>query len=84
MNHYRCDNGVEFDLRMGGGTAVLDMGAKGSETLLRDAGGVTPQQSVYTNARVRGEFGQGASGSEVVLHYATAPLVVRCMLATAP
>src|SRR5688572_29206488 len=60
LPHYRCDNRLEFDVRFVDDTAVLEMGAQGTNVLLRDAGGVTPQQSVYSNAKLRAEFGLGA------------------------
>ena len=77
-NHYRCDNGMAFDLRFGEDSAMLDMGAKGAETLGRDAGGVTPQQSVYSNAHLRAEFGLGDGNRQALLHYLSPVLDVRC------
>jgi len=47
--------------------------------LLRDAGGTTPLQTVYTNARLRAEFGLGVSGREAILRYPLVPLVARCV-----
>ena len=44
-------------------------GSRGNDVLLRDAGGMTPQQTVYSNARMRAEFGLGASGREAILRY---------------
>ncbi|MES2631662.1 MAG: hypothetical protein V4669_01755 [Pseudomonadota bacterium] len=75
---YRCENGLRFTLRAAADSAVVDMGARGSESLLRDAGGITPDQTVYSNARIRAEFGLGAQGREAVLRYIASPLVVKC------
>ncbi len=75
---YRCDNGMQFSLRVASSGAVIDMGARGSESLLRDAGGITPEQTVYSNTRIRAEFGLGAQGRGAALHYIASPLVVRC------
>ena len=57
----------------------IDAGRVGSDVLLRDAGGITPQQTVYSNARMRAEFGLGASGREAILRYPLAPLVAHCV-----
>jgi hypothetical protein len=76
--HYRCESNLEFSVRFADDSALLDMGPRGNETLLRDAGGVTPQQTVYSNARLRAEFGLGAQGREAILRYIASPQVVRC------
>ncbi len=75
--HYSCEHGITFTARFVDDTAVLD-GARGREVLYRDAGGVSPSQSVYANTRMRAEFGQGATGREALLRYAEPPLLVRC------
>ena len=77
-SHYRCDDRTDFSVRFANDTAVLDRGALGNDTLLRDAGGLTPQQSVYSNARLRAEFGLGAGNREAVLHYLSPAKDVRC------
>jgi len=77
--HYRCEHGFEFTVRFVDDSAVLDAGSRGSDVLLRDAGGATPQQSVYSNLRMRAEFGLGASGREAILHYPMLPLVSHCV-----
>jgi hypothetical protein len=77
--HYRCDQGMEFDVRFADDTAVIDAGAQGKETLLRDAGGATPQQSVYSNDRLRAEFGLGVTARESMLHYAQPPRALHCL-----
>jgi hypothetical protein len=76
--HYRCDNAIDFTVRFGDDTATVEAGARGSEVLLRDAGGMTPQQTVYSNPRLRAEFGLGATGREAILRYVSPPLVAQC------
>ena len=76
--HFRCDHGIEFTVRFDDGTAQIDAGPQGSDTLLRDAGGVTPQQTVYSSTRVKAEFGLGDQGREAVLHYVSPPLEAHC------
>jgi hypothetical protein len=76
---YRCDQGFSFTVRFTEDSAVLDAGARGSEVLLRDAGGATPQQTVYSNTRMRAEFGLGATGREAMLRYASPPLAAHCI-----
>jgi len=78
-SHYRCDQGMEFTVRFVDDTAVVDAGARGNDVLLRDAGGATPQQTVYSNPRMRAEFGLGESGREAILRYASPPLAARCV-----
>ena len=77
--HYRCDQGVEFTVRFEDDTAIVDAGPRGNDVLLRDAGGATPQQTVYSNPRMRAEFGLGAAGRDALLHYAQPPLSVHCL-----
>ena len=79
LTHYRCEAGVEFTVRFVDDSAVLDAGPRGYDVLLRDAVGLTPQQTVYRNPRVRAEFGLGTSGREAILRYPLLPLVVRCV-----
>lgn len=79
LPHYRCDHDIDFTVRFGDDTATVDAGFRGSELLLRDAGGVTPQQTVYSNPRLRAEFGLGASGGEAILHYFAPPRDVHCL-----
>jgi hypothetical protein len=78
LPRYRCDQGIEFTVRFTDDTAVLDAGPRGNDVLLRDAGGATPQQTVYSNPRMRAEFGLGASGREAMLRYAQPPLSAHC------
>ena len=77
LSHYRCDGGMEFTVRFADGTAIVT-GARGDDLLLRDAGG-QGAQTVYSNPRMRAEFGLGEGGREALLHYPVAPLVTRCV-----
>jgi hypothetical protein len=65
-------------VRFDDGSAQIDAGVQGSETLLRDAGGVTPQQTVYSSTRLKAEFGLGADGREALLHYVSPALEAHC------
>jgi hypothetical protein len=76
--HYRCDQGIEITVRFAEDSATVDAGSRGREVLLRDAGGATPQQTDYSNDRMRAEFGLGVSGREALLRYAEPPLLVHC------
>jgi hypothetical protein len=76
---YRCEQNIEFTVRFAEDSAMVDAGPRGNEVLLRDAGGTTPLQTVYTNARLRAEFGLGVSGREAILRYPLVPLVARCV-----
>jgi hypothetical protein len=79
LPRYRCDQGIEFTVRFSEDTALVDAGDRGSEVLLRDAGGATPQQTVYSNTRMRAEFGLGVSGREAIVRYAQPPLAAHCV-----
>lgn len=76
---YRCDHDIAFTVRYGTDTATVDAGPRGRELLLRDAGGVTPQQTVYSSTALRAEFGLGAAGNEAILRYAEPPVVAHCV-----
>ena len=74
---YRCEQGLSFTVRFVDDTAMLT-GARGDDVLLRDAGG-EGAQTVYSSARMRAEFGLGASGREAVLHYPPSPDALHCV-----
>lgn len=76
---YRCEAGVGFTARFADDTAILN-GPHGYEVLYRNAGGTGLAQTVYTNARMRAEFGRGPAGREALLRYFLVPLVVRCVI----
>ena len=65
---YACDNGLTLHARFREDTLTLSGLGQGEETLLRDAGGVTPEQTVWSNDRVRAEFGLPPDGQGAVLH----------------
>ena len=74
---YRCAQGLQFTVKFVNDTAVLK-GARGDDVLLRDAGG-QGAQTVYSNPRMRAEFGLGANGRDASLQYFLQPMVVRCI-----
>ncbi len=85
-DRYRCEQGIAFSVRFVDDSALIDSnntanGAGGSDVLFRDAGGTTPQQTVFSNGRVRAEFGLGETGREAVLRYPLLPMVLRCVKA---
>lgn len=75
-SQYRCGQGLQFSASFADDSASLK-GPRGDELLLRDAGG-QGAQTVYSNPRLRAEFGLGASGREALLHYLGEPLELRC------
>lgn len=77
LPRYQCEHGIEFTARFVDDSAVLD-GTRGKDILYRDAGG-QGAQTVYSNPRLRAEFGMGASGREAALHYLLLPLEARCV-----
>jgi hypothetical protein len=79
LPNYRCEHNIEFSARFVDDTAVLDVGSRGREVLLRDAGGLTPQQTVFSNDRLRAEFGLGPTGRDAILRYLSPPLVANCV-----
>jgi hypothetical protein len=79
LQRYRCDQNFDFTVRFMDDSAVIDAGSRGNDVLLRDAGGVTPQQTVYSSPRVRAEFGLGAGGREAILRYLSPQLVANCV-----
>ncbi len=75
---YRCEHGVDFSVRFVDDSALIE-GSRDSDVLFRDAGGQGPSQPVYSNTRMRAEFGLGPGGREAVLHYPLLPLMARCV-----
>ncbi len=77
---YRCEQGGTVFVLFANDTAEVGGLAQGSELLLRDAGGLAPQHSVYSNPRLRAEFGLGAAAEEALLHpLQPAGPTVRCI-----
>lgn len=79
LARYRCDHGISFTVQHGEDSVTIDAGPRGRHTLLRDAGGVTPQHTVYSNDGLKAEFGLGAAGKEAILRSPEPPLVARCV-----
>lgn len=77
--HYRCEHNIEFNVKFVDDTAILS-GTGGHDVLYRDAGGQGERQTVYSNPRMRAEFGLGSSGKEAILRYPLLPLAARCAL----
>ncbi|MCJ7799823.1 MAG: hypothetical protein MUP33_08735 [Polaromonas sp.] len=73
---YRCEQGLQFTVRFVNDTAVLK-GGRGDGVLLRDAGG-QGAQIIYSNPRLRAEFGADAGGREAVLQYLQPQQLLRC------
>lgn len=78
LPHYSCDQGLAFDVQFGDDHAKLLFASRESETLLRDAGGVTPQQTVYSSTKLKAEFGLDPGGRGAKLNFADPPLEVHC------
>jgi hypothetical protein len=78
LQSWRCEHGIDFRVRFVDDSALLE-GTRANEVLFRDAGGQGPQQSVYSNAKMRAEFGLGAHGREALLTYPALPLKARCV-----
>ncbi len=66
---YRCEQGLAISVQLASDSATVDAGLRGKEVLLRDAGGLTPRHTVFSNPRLRAEFGVGTDGREAVLHW---------------
>jgi len=79
LPHYRCDHGIDFTVSWGDDSAVVDAGSRGRELLQRDAGGVSPVQTVFSNTQLRAEFGLGPTGNEAKLYYASPALQAHCV-----
>ena len=74
---YRCENDVAFTVKYANDSATINSN-RGYGVLNRNAGGLTPTQTVYSNPRMRAEFGLGDTGKEAILRYLLQPVVVRC------
>lgn len=83
---YRCEHGIDFSVRFVDDSALIESSRTSgvpsdvpSGVLFRDAGGQGALQTVYSNSRMRAEFGLGSGGREAVLRYPLLPLVARCV-----
>ena len=74
---YRCENDIAFTVKFANDSATINSN-RGYEVLYRNAGGLTPSQTVYSNPRMQAEFGLGNIGKEAILRYLLQPVVVRC------
>lgn len=77
---YQCDDGSSFSLVRGaGGDAVVIEGAGVSrETLLRDAGGASPDEAVFSSTRTKLEIGLAPGGRGAMLRQAEPARALRC------
>ena len=78
FTHYRCENDVAFTVKFANDSATINSN-RGYEVLYRTAGGLSAEQTVYANPRMRAEFGLGTAGNQAILRYLLQPVVVRCV-----
>ena len=77
---YRCGGERVLLVRLREDVAQVQGLPQGEETLLLDAGGVTPQQRVFSNPGVRMEIGLGDRGREAVFQLLQPPASeLRCV-----
>jgi hypothetical protein len=75
---YRCDTGEVLLVHDEGDFVRLSGLSQAEERLGRDAGGLTPQQAVFSGPTLRAEFGVGADGHELVLQSTDPPGLLHC------
>ena len=76
---FDCEDRSSFVARFEGDAARIERDSRPPEQLLRDAGGTAPQQSVWSNDRLRAEFGLGGRADEALLHPLSPPQpALRC------
>ena len=78
FTHYRCENDVAFTVKFANDSATINSN-RSYEVLYRTAGGLSAEQTVYANPRMRAEFGLGTAGNQAILRYLLQPVVVRCV-----
>ena len=77
---YRCEGERVLVVRVREDVAQVQGLPQGEETLLLDAGGVTPRQRVFSNPAVRMEIGLGDRGREAVFQLLQPPASeLRCV-----
>ena len=79
LPHYRCEGAPGFDVRFGEDSAQLLFPDREPETLLRDAGGTSPQQTVYSSTSLKAEFGLDPSGRGAKLNFVAPPVEAHCV-----
>ena len=79
LPHYRCDNDIEFDARFAQDAVELVFANREPEKLLRDAGGLTAQETVYSSTGLKAHFGLDPAGRGAKLNFASPPLESRCV-----
>ena len=75
---YLCDTGQAVVVQDEGDTVRVSGLARGEESLGRDAGGLTPQQSVFAGPTLRVQFGLGSDGRDMVLQSLVPPQLMSC------
>jgi hypothetical protein len=78
-HRYRCDHDIQFTVRFGDDSAEIDAGSLGTQTLLRDAGGETPAQTVYSSTAAKVEFGLDPDGRGAKLHWVDPAVEASCV-----
>ena len=78
LQRYRCENDVGFTVMFANDSATINSN-RGYEVLYQTAGSLTADQTVYSNPRMRAEFGLGTAGDQAILRYLLQPVVVRCV-----
>ena len=75
---YLCDTGQAVVVQDEGDSVRLSGLPRGEESLGRDAGGLTPQQAVFSGPTLRVELGLGSDGREMLLQSLVPPQVMSC------
>jgi hypothetical protein len=76
---YKCDQGIAFDAKFADGSVELRFADREPQTLLRDAGGTSAQNVVYSSTALKAEFGLDPGGRGVKLNFAQPPVEARCV-----
>ena len=79
LPHYRCATGIAIDVRFTDGSAELVFASREPETVLRDAGGVSPQETVYSSTKLKARFGLDPGGRGARLNFVSPPLEAACV-----
>lgn len=78
LDRYICGVSTELAVVVTDQDVLVRGLPQGEERLLRDAGGLTPLQRVYSGPRLRAEFGLGPDGSQALLRMLPAAGVLHC------